>query len=72
MEIQLIIVQGILWGENSLHFEIVRDNKTVMQCEDVICIPSVDELNAMNKAGYKFKIDGQTVTIKKIKELIKE
>lgn len=43
-----------------------------MQCEDVICIPSVDELTAMNKVGYKFKIDGQTVTIKKIKELIKE
>lgn len=35
------------------------------------CIPSKEQLDAMLKAGYKIKVDGTTVTKKKLSELLK-
>lgn len=36
------------------------------------CLPPKEQINSMSKAGYKFKLDNKTVTIKKIKEQLKE
>ena len=47
-------------------FEVVNDkNKTVMSTTYVSCIYDKDILNSMSKAGYKFKLDGKVITIKK-------
>lgn len=54
-------------------FEVVNDkNKTVMSTTYVSCIYDKDILNSMSKAGYKFKLDGKTITVKKLDEKLKE
>ena len=35
------------------------------------CIPPKEQLDAMFKAGYKIKVNGTTVTKKKLSELLK-
>lgn len=56
-----------------MKFEIINDkSKTVMQTEYISCIPDKDELNSMQIAGYKFKIDGKIISAKKLKEWLKE
>lgn len=55
-----------------MKFEVVNDKGvTVMQTEMKSCVPNDDELFTMSKAGYKFKLDGKSVSIKKIKETLK-
>ena len=50
--------------------QIVNDKGvTVMRTENKSCIPDDTQLSCMYKTGYKFKIDGKTVSIKKIKEI---
>lgn len=44
----------------------------VMETQYASCIPTDEQLSFMSKAGYKFKIDGKTVSAKKIKELRKD
>ena len=56
-----------------MKFEVVNDkNKAVMSTESLSCIPNKDALNSMSKAGYKFKLDGKAMTIKKLNEKLKE
>lgn len=56
-----------------MKFEVINDkNKTVMSTTSLSCIPNKNELNSMSKAGYKFKIDGKAITIKKLNEKLKE
>ena len=56
-----------------MKFEVINDkNKTVMSTTSLSCIPNENELNSMSKAGYKFKIDGKAITIKKLNEKLKE
>ncbi len=53
-----------------MHFEAIdREGKTRMSTDDLPCIPDESQLTSMSTAGYKFKIDGKAVSIKKIKEL---
>ena len=53
-----------------MKFQVVnRDNIPVMCTESVSCVPDEKELLSMQKAGYKFKVDGKVMTIKKIKEM---
>ena len=48
-------------------FEVFNDKgKRVMYTEHTSCIPTKDILNLMFKAGYKFKLDGKTTTIKNL------
>lgn len=55
-----------------MKFEVLNDKGiTVMQTETKSCIPSEDELAAMSKAGYKFRIDGKNITIRKLIGVIK-
>lgn len=56
-----------------MKFEVINDkNKTVMSTTSLSCIPNKNELNSMSKVGYKFKIDGKAITIKKLNEKLKE
>ena len=50
-----------------MKFEIINtENKTVMNTTDVSCIPEKELLMSMSKSGYKFKIDGKILSVKKI------
>lgn len=54
-----------------IKFEVINDKGTaVMSTEYISCIPNDSQLTAMSKAGYKFKIDGKAVSVKKIKEFV--
>lgn len=56
-----------------MKFEVVNDkNKTVMSTMSPSCVPDKEELNSISKAGYKFKLDGKAITIKKLNEQLKE
>ena len=56
-----------------MKFEVVNDkNKVVMNTTSADCVPSKDTLTLMSKAGYKFKLDGKVITIKKLNERLKE
>ncbi len=56
-----------------MKFEVVNDkNKVVMSTTSPSCIYDKDTLNLMSKAGYKFKLDGKAITIKKLNEQLKE
>lgn len=55
-----------------MNFEIINEkNKTVFNTPQKECIPSKQTINTMLKIGYKFKIDGKTLTKKQINELLK-
>ena len=54
-------------------FEIFNRQKVrVLYFEQPSCIPSDDELTNMNRAGYKFKIDGKSISLTQFKSLRKE
>lgn len=56
-----------------MKFEVINDkNKTVMLTEYISCIPNNSALTSMFDAGYRFKIDGKIIPIKKLKEKLKE
>lgn len=56
-----------------MKFEVVNDkNKVVMNTTNPDCIPKKDTLNLISKAGYKFKLNGKVVTIRKLYETLKE
>lgn len=56
-----------------MKFEVVNDKgTTVMHTETKSCIPDKDELTVMSKAGYKFRIDGRNITVKKLVNDIKD
>lgn len=54
-----------------MKFEVInRHNVTVMFTEEVKYIPTPAELKLMSEAGYKFKIDEKSVTLKQLKEFL--
>lgn len=56
-----------------MKFEVVNDkNVTIMYTTNPSCIPDKDMLSSIFKAGYKFKLDGKAITIKKLSERLKE
>lgn len=56
-----------------MKFEVVNDkNITVMSTTSASCIYDKNILNSISKAGYKFKLDGKIITIKKLDEKLKE
>ena len=51
-------------------FQVVNDKGVlVMRTEEKSCIPEDNQLLSMFKAGYKFKVDGKLMPIKRIKEI---
>ena len=56
-----------------MKFEVVNDkNNVLMNTTSTECIPNKDTLNLMSKVGYKFKLNGKVVTIRKLYETLKE
>ena len=56
-----------------MKFEVVNDkNRTVMSTTSWSCVYDKDTLNSISKAGYKFKLDGKAITLKKLNEKLKE
>lgn len=47
-----------------------KDKKCKLVTESKSCIPDIDELKLMSKAGYKFKLDGKAVSLSKLKEVL--
>jgi 1,2-phenylacetyl-CoA epoxidase PaaB subunit len=47
-----------------------RDNQRVFFTEHWSCIPTEDELEAIAKAQYKFKLDGKAVSLSKIQSAV--
>lgn len=53
-------------------FEVFNDKgKRVFFTYDEVCIPPKEQLDAILKDGYKIKVNGTTVTKKKLNELLK-
>lgn len=53
-----------------MKFQVINDKGIgVMETHFASCMPDGAQLASMSKAGYKFKIDGKAVSIKKIKEV---
>lgn len=56
-----------------MKFEVTNDKGvTVMHCNAASCLPTVDEISSMAKAGYRFKLDGKNISKKKAVELLGE
>ena len=56
-----------------IQFEVVNENgKTVFVTEYDECLPPKQQIDDMRKSGYKFKIDGKVITLKKLNEKLKE
>lgn len=54
-------------------FQVInQNNDTVMTTSYVGCIPTDKELSSMYKAGYKFKLNGKAISLKKVLEIKKE
>lgn len=47
-------------------FEVVRDNKVYMSTEEPSYIP-YNDLDSMQKSGYKFKLDGRVISASQLK-----
>lgn len=53
-----------------MKFEVINDKgQVVMTTTSTECIPDKDMLDNMSKSGYKFRLDGKTVTKKQLSEL---
>lgn len=53
-----------------MNFQVVNDKgNIVMQTDYEECIPKIEELSMIQKAGYKFKLDGKSISPRKIKEI---
>ena len=56
-----------------MNFEVLNDkNKVVMHTDFLSCVPKVDILTLISRAGYKFRLDGKAVSLKKLKDYLKE
>ena len=56
-----------------MKFEVINnESATLMQTTTWLCVPDEDTLKSMSKAGYKFKLDGKAITVKKLNEKLKE
>ena len=55
-----------------MKFEVINDKlKPVMTCTQKSCIPPADILKSMSAVGYKFRLDGKVIAVKRIMEYIK-
>ncbi len=56
-----------------MKFEVINDrNKPMMSTTSWSCVYDKDTLSSISKAGYKFKLDGKVITLKKLNEKLKE
>lgn len=56
-----------------MKFEVINDKgKTVMTTQSVNCIPTKQQCEHMMKTGYKFKLDNNILSKKKLEELLTE
>ena len=56
-----------------MKFELLNDkNKTVMSTTSWACVYDKNTLVSMSKLGYKVRLDGKIMTIKKLIEKLKE
>lgn len=56
-----------------MKFEIMENNNVVMWCEHKSCIPNFDTLTHMYRnAGYRFRLNGKNISMKALKEALKE
>lgn len=54
-----------------MKFEVINDKrKTVMTTQSINCIPSKQQCEHMIKAGYKFKLDNNILSKKKLDEFL--
>ena len=57
--------------ETIMEFKVLNENGIcVMSTTHVSCIPDEEQLKDMAKFGYKFKLDGKAISVKKIKEFL--
>lgn len=47
-------------------FQVFKNGRGLMSTTSVKCIPSKAQLQDMQRAGYKFKLDGKAATISDI------
>lgn len=51
-------------------FEVINpDGETVFNTESKKCIPTKSQIESMAKAGYKFKLDGKSISKKKLEDM---
>lgn len=51
-------------------FEVVNNNGvSFMSCYSIDLLPDDRQLTSLSRAGYKFRVDGKILSLKKIKEL---
>ena len=56
-----------------MEFEVINDkNRTVMNTMSKSCLPDKKLLISMSKNGYKFRLNGKMVTVKKLNDKLKE
>ena len=55
-----------------MRFQVLKDGQAKMHTEYLSCIPKKDELTAMQKAGYKFKLDGKAANVSQIIKFVDE
>lgn len=56
-----------------MNFEVLNDkNQVIMHTDFINCVPEVQILTLISKSGYKFRLDGKIVTLKKLKDYLKE
>lgn len=56
-----------------MFFEVINGKrKRVMCTKSASCIPDRNTLMVMSKSGYKFKLNGKTISAKSLAEKIKE
>lgn len=55
-----------------MRFEVLKDGQGKMFTEHICCIPPKDHLTSMQKAGYKFKLDGKPASVSQILKIVEE
>ena len=56
-----------------MEFEVINDkNRTIMSTMSKSCLPDKKLLISMSKNGYKFRLNGKMITVKKLNDKLKE
>ena len=45
-----------------MKFEVLRDKAVLFHTSDITCVPPINQINAMLKAGYKIKINDKVAS----------
>lgn len=53
-----------------MKFEVLNNTGKVVECTEFKECINIEKLKSANSAGYKFKLNGKTITYKKIKEFL--